>query len=119
MYTVFVRGLEFYAFHGVPPEERVIGHRYRVDFELEVEGAADATDRVEDTVDYGSAAQLVQRYAQERQVLTVERLAAGIGDELLARFPQIQSARVRLAKLLPPAPVVASEAGVELVRSRL
>lgn len=118
MYTVFVRGLEFYAYHGVPPEERAVGHRYCVDLDLEVEGRADATDRVEDTVDYARAAQIAQAYAQGCQVHTVERLAAGIADEMLAAFPSIVRTRVRVGKVMPPAPVVASEAGVELARTR-
>ena len=116
--TVFVRGLEFYGFHGVPAEERVIGHRYVVDLDFAVSTAATETDRVEDSVDYGAAAQRVVRLGQSERFSTVERLARVLADDLLEAFPAVVSVRIRVAKKLPPAPVIAELAGVELVRSR-
>ncbi len=78
---------------------------------MTVEGTADASDRVEDTVDYGEAARRVQALAQTRQVLTLERLAADIAEEILSKYAQVRRVRVRAAKPLPPAPFVAAEAG--------
>jgi dihydroneopterin aldolase len=118
MYTVFVRGIEFYGYHGVPAEERYIGHRYRVDLELRVEGKADETDLIADTVDYGLAARVVTRVGADETAHTVERLARIMGEKILQEFPTVASLWISVAKPLPPSPIMADEAGVELELAR-
>jgi 7,8-dihydroneopterin aldolase/epimerase/oxygenase len=118
MFTVIIRGLELYAFHGASAEERSLGHRYRVDLSLLVDGRADQTDRLEDTVDYGIVAALLQRIVMGRQFQTVERLAAVCADELLANFAIVKTLEIRIAKRMPPMAYVVEEAGVKLTKSR-
>ncbi|MDR3690663.1 MAG: dihydroneopterin aldolase [Fimbriimonas sp.] len=118
MITLFMTGLEFYGYHGVSDEEQKIGHRYRIDIELTVDGTADRTDRVEDTVDYGEVGKLLSSVGSTTQFRTVERLASVMADRLLDSYPSISTVSIRLAKLLPPAPVIAEEAGVKLTVSR-
>lgn len=115
---IFVTGLEFYGFHGVPAEERVVGHRYQVDLELTLRTRATLTDDVADSVDYGDVAQQVVRYGQETQFLTVERLGQGLIDLLLDRYSRVDGVWIKVAKLLPPAPVIASAAGIQMYRRR-
>lgn len=118
MFTVFVRGIEFYGYHGVPAEERVIGHRYRVDVELRVEGLADVSDKVSETVDYGAVGQLITHIGTTEKAHTVERLARMIGDRILADYPLVASLWISVAKPMPPAPIIAELAGVELELDR-
>jgi len=118
MVTLFVTGLEFYAYHGVPAEERTIGHRYVVDLELNVKSSAETSDDVTDSVDYADVAQTVVEVATKKQYKTVERLAQVMGETLLDRYSRIQGLSIRLAKRLPPAPIIAEELGVELTLER-
>lgn len=118
MYTVFVRGIDFYGYHGVPAEERHIGHRYRVDLELRVEGSADTSDHISETVDYGMVARLVTQVGLDENAHTVERLARRMGERILAEFSLVSSLWISVAKPLPPSPVIADEAGVELELAR-
>ena len=118
MITLFVSGLEFYAYHGVPLEERTIGHRYVVDLELRVDSNAEFTDNVADTVDYAAAAKTVIETSASESVKTVERLAQMSAAKLLENFPRIEAVKIRLAKRLPPAPIIAEELGVELELTR-
>jgi len=118
MITLFVSGLEFYAYHGVPAEERTIGHRYVVDLELDLLSPAVHTDDIEDTIDYADAAQVVLEVASAQQYRTVERLAQVIAETLLTRFRRVDRVSIRLAKRLPPAPIIAEELGVELELTR-
>lgn len=118
MYTVFVRGIDFYGYHGVPAEERHIGHRYRVDLELRVDGAADETDHISDTVDYSSVSRLITRIGSDEKAHTVERLARAMAERVLDEFPTVASIWISVAKPLPPAPIMAEEAGVELEIAR-
>jgi dihydroneopterin aldolase len=118
MYTVLIRGLEFYAHHGVSSEEQVVGHRYKVDLEMEVDGATDETDDLAGTIDYGAASQEVIAISQERRYRTVEKLARTIADRLLQQHGHLRRVSVTVVKRLPPAPVIAEEAGVRLSVSR-
>ena len=115
---LFVTGLEFYAYHGVPSEEREIGHRYVVDLDLRVNSRAEQSDDVADTVDYGLAAKVVLDVASATQYKTVERLAYVIAETLLTRFERVEEVSIRLAKRLPPAPIIAEELGVQLELTR-
>jgi len=119
MVTLFVTGLEFYAHHGVPAEERVIGHRYIVDLELDVKSSAEKSDEVEDTVDYAAAAEVVLEVSANNRFKTIERLAYVVAETLLSRFSRVERVNIRLAKRLPPAPVIVEELGVELELTRL
>lgn len=115
---IFVKGLEFYAFHGVSDEEQTIGHRYEVDLEMTVRTEATATDSVTDSVDYGDVATEIARFSQEARFRTVERLGQGIVDVLFSRYPRVKAIRLRVAKRLPPAPIIAVAAGIELFQTR-
>lgn len=118
MYTVLIRGLEFYAHHGVGAEEQVVGHRYKVDLEIEVDGGTDDNDNIAETVDYGAVAAAVTTISQAHRYRTVEKLAKTIADRLLSEHLSIQSLTITLVKRLPPAPMIADEAGVRLTVAR-
>ncbi len=112
MTTILVRGLQLYAYHGVPDAEREVGHRYLIDLEMDVEERASTSDRVEDTVDYGAAAQVALDVALEQQCRTIERLAQLIGEAILAEFKGILEVRVSVEKPMPPSPIIAEAVGV-------
>lgn len=118
MYRVFVEGLEFYGYHGVPAEEQKVGHRYRASLHLDVEGSAHLSDRVEDTVDYAKVAALAVATSEHRQYATLERLAQAIGEAILATFAAVETVEITLEKRLPPAPVIADSAGVSMSLTR-
>src|SRR6185503_18066352 len=118
MYTVFVRGLEFYGHHGISAEERTIGHRYIADLRLEVHGEADRTDKILDTVNYVTAAETLIESSIKGNHQTLEATCGAIADEILSSFQLVEKVWVRLAKRLPPANMMADSVGVELGRSR-
>src|SRR6476620_10545605 len=58
---VFLEGLQFYAYHGVNPEERVLGQRFLVDVTIAADlRAAGASDDLTQTVSYSAAFKLVR-----------------------------------------------------------
>jgi 7,8-dihydroneopterin aldolase/epimerase/oxygenase len=118
VFTVFLNGLEFYGYHGVPAEERVLGHRYKVDLSLQVDGSAPEEDSIHGTVDYGELGIKVLGWATDVQAHTLERLAAILLGKIIEGYPLVQEATIRIAKPLPPAPLIAAEAGVEMTISR-
>ena len=116
---VFVRGVEFYGFHGCSEAEREIGHRYVVDLDLEGDlreaGETDALDR---TIDYARAVAIVLEIGQGPSVRLLETLAERIAQSLLETFAPVHAVRVAVSKRLPPVNAVAASAGVEIVRRR-
>ncbi|MFY9234068.1 MAG: dihydroneopterin aldolase [Fimbriimonadaceae bacterium] len=119
MYTIFIDGLEVYAYHGVPAEERILGHRYGVDLSLSVEGSADETDKIGDTVDYGAIGAMVSDLMATSHAHTLEHLARTIAESLLEDQPLISEVFIRVSKPYPPTPIIAAAAGVELTVARV
>lgn len=114
MTRLFIENLEAYGYHGASTEEQAVGHRYVVSVSLLIDEHACDSDRVEDTVDYGDAANVIVQQLTEQQCVTMERLATIIGQTLLLRYPRLRRLDLKLAKRLPPIPHVAEAAGVEI-----
>jgi 7,8-dihydroneopterin aldolase/epimerase/oxygenase len=116
---VELRGLSIYTHHGVTEAEREIGQRLEIDLDFDVpECDAVLTDRIEDTIDYAEACDIVALAATERSYRTLERLCHVIGGRLMERFG-CEQVRVRAAKPEPPLPLALSEVAVEVVEERL
>ena len=118
MAEVFLEGLEFYGYHGVPDSEREIGHRYRLDVSMAVDSQAENTDNVSDTVDYGKLGTELVRFGENQQYKTVERLASAMGELVLASSPRVKALRITIRKMYPPAPFIAEACGVTLELTR-
>ncbi len=97
-----VRGLSVYTHHGVEDAEQRVGQRLLVDVFLRpASRGVLASDRIEETIDYATVADLVAEAATERSYRTLERLCAVIAERLLDRF-EATRVRVRAAKPEPP-----------------
>lgn len=98
--TVELVGLEVFGRHGVDDDEREQGRTFLYDVALEV--AAPASDRLEDTVDYRAVAACVREVSEAREYRLIEVLALAIADELTARFaPERVRVRVRKPGISP------------------
>ncbi len=115
---MFLEGLQAYGYCGVSEQERAVGHLLQADLQMEVEGAATASDRVEDTVSYSEAAELVVSLIESSRHATLERMAGVLCEAVLSRFPSVQTVSLTLSKLNPPMPFSVESAGVELTRER-
>jgi dihydroneopterin aldolase len=115
---VELSGLSIYTHHGVSDAEQEIGQRLVIDVSFDVPDCdAVLTDRIEDTIDYAEAADIVALAATERSYRTLERLAHVIGERLVERYG-CEHARVRAAKPEPPLPLAIEEVAVEVVNER-
>ena len=84
--TIEVSGLSLFTHVGVTAAEREVGQRLLLDIRIDA-GECDATltDRIEDTVDYGSVCQTANLVAQ-RSYKTLERLCTAIAERLLEDY---------------------------------
>ncbi len=116
--TVFLRGLQVYAYHGATSEEQTIGRRYQVNLEIEVPDKVGQSDSLADTVDYGAAGRVCTELLTERRFTTVEAAATALARELLERFPIASQVTIELAKLHPPGGLVVDAAGAWVLMLR-
>ena len=111
---VFVRGLEFEGNHGYTAAERRGTRRFRVNLTLELPlGAAAATDRIADTVDYWKVSEIVVALGTKSTYKLIEALAGAIGPKIQELYPQA-AVSIELEKLAPPCPGVPAACGVKL-----
>ena len=101
--SIQLHNLEFYAYHGLLPQERVVGGRYCVDVELSLTPPLRALteDVIDDTVNYAEVYALI-RQQMEQPVNLLEHLAHRITQGLYAQFPQIQAVKLSVTKVTPP-----------------
>jgi 7,8-dihydroneopterin aldolase/epimerase/oxygenase len=93
--TVELVGLEVFGRHGVDDDEQEQGRTFLYDVALDV--AAPASDRLEDTVDYRAVAACVREVSEAREYRLIEVLASAVADELATRF-SVERIRVRVRK---------------------
>lgn len=83
-----------------------------------MEGRADATDQLSDTVDYSALADLMLEVSASRSFMTVEGLAGAFADAAMERFPMVVALDVRIQKLAPKMAAEVESCGVRLRRER-
>src|SRR3954465_15990863 len=111
---VFVRGLEFEGNHGYTAAERRGTRRFRVNLTLELPlGAAAASDRIVDTVDYWKVSEVVVGLGTKSTFRLLEALAGAIGNKIQELYPQA-AVEIGLEKVPPPCPGVPASCGVTL-----
>jgi dihydroneopterin aldolase len=117
MDRLLLEGMTFFGRHGVLPAERELGARFSVDVELQADLAeAGETDRLEDTVDYSKAYDVVREVVEGQPCRLLESVAEKIAGRLL-RMERVQRATVRVGKR-PPLEGEFRAFAVEVSRSR-
>ena len=116
---IVLEGMRFYGFHGVNPEERVLGQEYLVDLAVEMDlKQAGVSDRLEDTISYAHIYRAVRDVMEGEPRNLLEAAAQSIVDRVFADFP-VDSVSVRVKKPHPPIRgSVIENATVEIFRRR-
>jgi len=113
MDSLYMRNMEFFAYHGVLSEERINGQNFEIDVELGLDlTAAALTDNVRDTIDYALVYQDVKEFATQRRYNLIETLASRIADTILAKYPKVHEICVHVRK--PQAPIAGKLSGPEV-----
>lgn len=102
MPKIFLEDVKIYAYHGVLPEEQIIGTYYLVNLEVHADlWQAAASDHLEDTISYADINTIVhEEMAKASQLL--EHVCGRIINRVHASFPQVTFIKIRLTKTAPP-----------------
>lgn len=93
---------EFFAYHGVLPQERLVGNVFFVSLVVEVDVAKAAeSDRLEDTLSYAEMYKIVKTEMLLPSNL-LEHVAGRIVTSLRKCFPSIGEIEVTVTKKNPP-----------------
>lgn len=115
---IFLKEIRCYAYHGVAPQENLIGNEYVIDLKLKVDiNQASQTDEVADTVSYADVHELIKAEMAVPSKL-LEHVGGRMAAKLFEVFPAIEEIELRLSKRNPPMGADIDTAGIELHCSR-
>lgn len=112
---IYLRNVRFHAFHGVLPQEGIVGNDYLVNLVLDYDfSSAMQTDELQGTLNY---AEVYQKVKEEMAVPSklLEHVAGRIAHRLFSDFPEIQKLQLSITKVNPPMSADSDGAGVEVV----
>lgn len=116
--VIHLRGLQFYAYHGVLPEEQKLGQTFLIDVDFYYDlRRAGLSDEVGDTLNYAEAYAKIKEVVERGPFHLLEYLAEQIAELLLATFPCDQ-VRVEVHKPQAPVPGLFRDISVEILRRR-
>jgi 7,8-dihydroneopterin aldolase/epimerase/oxygenase len=113
-----IRALRVVGTHGVLAHERQHPQPFELDIDLALPAGTGATDRLEDTVDYGLVAVAAADVVRDRSFLLLEALAAAVAERVLELDRRVLRVAVAVRKLRPPIPEDVASVGVRVVRAR-
>lgn len=100
--TITLHRILMHAYHGVLPQERVVGNDYEVTIHLGGDfSKAVKTDDVADAVNYADVFNVVKEQMAVPSNL-LEHVAGRIARALMERFELLESVEVAVKKLNPP-----------------
>ena len=111
---IALKGLRFYAFHGVLPQERTVGGEYLVDVDVEyAKTRSIETDSVEDTINYAALYHIIEEeMAQPSNLL--EHVVGRIGKRIFREFVAVDAVDLTITKVNPPMGADCSGAAVKV-----
>lgn len=112
---IYLRNVRFHAFHGVLPQEGIVGNDYLVNLVVDYDfSSAMKTDDLQGTLNY---AEVYQKVREEMAVPSklLEHVAGRTAHRLFSDFPEIQKLQLAITKVNPPMGADSDGAGVEVV----
>jgi dihydroneopterin aldolase len=100
LYTIHLHQLEFFAFHGLYEEERVVGNKFVVSVDVDFESNHIITS-ISDTIDYT----LIYEIIKKRMVIPtglIEIVAEDIISGIHEKFGQVKQIKISIQKSNPP-----------------
>lgn len=109
-----MKGIRFYAFHGVLEQERKVGANFIVDLKIKTDfSKAAVNDSLDDTISYADIFNDVKSEMNKPSLL-LENVCQRICERLFHSYPTIEHINIRLFKENPPMNSDSRAVGVEM-----
>ncbi len=116
-YKTAINDIEFFSFHGLYPEEKLIGGKFLVDLCVEQEMNDNASmKRLIEVVNYEQLFAIV-KFEMDQPKELIETVAKNILDTIGSRIHRIQTAEIKITKLNPGGLFKSGSASVSLIKS--
>ena len=115
MFTIHLKNLQFFSFHGIHPEERILGNDYELNLSVSFPSEEKITE-LDQTLNYGELFVIVEKRMAIPTDL-METIAQELAQQIHERFPQVSSISISIDKKNPPIPNIRGAAGVSFMQS--
>ncbi|MCW1960667.1 MULTISPECIES: dihydroneopterin aldolase [Chryseobacterium] len=117
MSKIYLEDVRIYAYHGVLPEENIIGTYYILNVELHTDlWKAAESDDLHDTISYADINDILHKEMKIKSKL-LEHVAGRIISTIHNSFPQIDYIKLKITKTAPPMQGEMTGASIELEKS--
>jgi dihydroneopterin aldolase len=117
MSRIYLENVKIYAYHGVLPEENIVGTYYIVNAELHTDlWNAAASDDLKDTISYADINEIIHDEMKIKSKL-LEHVAGRIIFKIHETFPQVDYIKLRITKTVPPMKGEMTGASIELEKN--
>ena len=119
MNKIVISGMEFFAFHGHYPEEKLVGNKFLVDLTMYVDTSkAEKSDDLDDALNYQIAYAIVQDVLRNTESNLLENIANNVLNQLFSEFLELQKTTIFIKKVNPPMGGQIEYVGVEISREK-
>jgi dihydroneopterin aldolase len=115
-FTIELKGLRFYAEHGMYAEELKVGNEFEIDLSLECKAPKKTITSIEQTVNYVEVYRIVQEEFSKRRAL-LETCAMELADRLQEQFSDLDKITISIKKINPPITNFSGVVGVTYCKS--
>lgn len=113
MLTVHLSDVKFFAYHGLYPEEAVVGNEFLVNLDVVYDERSLSLDDISGLVNYEVLFEIVRkRMAIPSQLL--EEVADSIISKIKHEYPTIKGVKLSIYKLHPPISKLEGSVGISL-----
>lgn len=106
-------GIKLYGFHGVAPQENLVGAYFYIDLKIKTDfSTAAETDILAGTISYADIFNVVKECMQ-KPCLLLEHVAYRISKELFIHFDNVDEIEIKVHKENPPMGAESSQVGIE------
>ena len=96
---IHIENLEFYARHGVFPEETKLGQKFILSLVMYTDTRpAGKKDELELSIDYGEVSHFITEYMKKNTFKLIEAAGENLARELLCRYPLLKGVELELKK---------------------
>ena len=111
---VLLKDVKIYAYHGVLPQERVVGAYYTINVEIDTDfSRAMETDELDDTISYAEVYDIIKAEMGVPSQL-IEHVGGRICRAILDRFTAAEAVHIEIMKENPPMGADCRGAGISL-----
>ena len=100
-YQVSIDDIRIFAFHGLYPEERILGNWYTLDVVVESDSEPNFSDDIANTIDYSHIFAICKQ-VMANSVDLLETVAENIANQIQAEMRHEVSILVQISKENPP-----------------